>query len=98
MFTPVRPTSQRHEISEIRNLLSRAASAAPRRGAAGIAFETGAVAHQSEIAALFARLAFIALGLGFSALASRSRPCLRALLALCSRERLLLQKLGRRKP
>src|SRR5262245_30458999 len=54
------------------------ALAAPRRAAASIAFEAGAVANEGEVAAFAAGLAFIALGLGFGALLRRHRACARA--------------------
>jgi hypothetical protein len=40
-------------------------SATPRRGPTRIALHAGAIAHQREVAAFTAHLAFIALGLGF---------------------------------
>ena len=50
----------------------RALSTAPRRAAAGVAFEARAVAHQGEIAAFAAGFAFVALGLGLGALLGRA--------------------------
>src|SRR5215472_18479699 len=49
---------------------------APRGAAAGVAFQAGAVANEREVAAFAAGLAFVALGLGFSALLRRH--CARA--------------------
>src|SRR5215468_9538833 len=54
------------------------ALAAPRGAAAGVAFEARAVADEREVAAFAARLAFVALGLGFGALLCRPRPRIRA--------------------
>ena len=68
-------------------------SAAARGGAAGIAFEAGAVAQQGEIAAFLARLAFIAFGLGLGPLAGLSRARLRALVAADNGKLLLLDPL-----
>src|SRR5215831_8326580 len=70
-------------------------SAAARGGAAGVAFEAGAVAQQGEIAAFLAGLPFVPLGLGLGALAGGEGARLRAFLALGERQRLLLQELGR---
>src|SRR5215468_8709198 len=75
------------------------ALAAPRGAAAGVAFEARAVADQREVAAFAARLAFVALGLGFGALLRRPRPRIRAHVgkfAARQRELLLLELLGGR--
>src|SRR5215468_12432679 len=52
------------------------ALAAPRGAAASVAFQARAVAHEREVAAFAAGLAFVALGLGFGALLRRH--CARA--------------------
>ena len=44
-----------------------ASSRTPRRAATRVALHAGAVAHQREVAALRAHLAFVAPGLGFGA-------------------------------
>src|SRR5437764_10847501 len=60
-------------------------STAACSGAAGVAFETSAVAQQGKIAAFLAGLPFVTFGLGLGALAGSEGPCLSALFVLRNR-------------
>src|ERR1700738_293922 len=99
-FTRITPHSRKRNISDRLHGRQPACcrrtnfSAASGGGAAGVAFETGAVAQQSEIAAFLACLAFIALRLGLGTPLCSRRACERTLLA--ARERNLLDLVRRR--
>src|SRR5579885_2241377 len=69
-------------------------SAAPGRRAAGVAFHAGTVAHQREVAALLAGLAFVTPGARLGPLVGGRGPGLRTRLRGARRVELL----GRRKP
>src|SRR5260370_7965484 len=69
---------------------------------ARVAFQTGAVAHQREVAAFAAGLTFVALGFSLGAFLRRNRSCAHACIRHTARvspwqgERLLLELLGGR--
>src|SRR5262249_13101620 len=72
-FARAQPILRSRSSDRSRFLASRPSSATPRRAAAGVALEAGAVAHQGEVAAFAAGLAFIALGARLGALLGRDR-------------------------